>query len=131
LDSYFDPNERKYFITPQSVQAAITEEKARTAAKTPQPPQEPSDQFRTLPTDAEAEQAERKRGAESDSERTRELERENLDLKIANRGKDFLIEQMQKERNGFFDQLLAANRKVGELETRLQLEGPKNSTSSQ
>jgi len=35
------------------------------------------------------------------------------------------IEQMQKERNGFIDQLLTANRKVGELETRLlQLERP-------
>jgi hypothetical protein len=46
-----------------------------------------------------------------------------MDLKITNRGKDYLIEQWQKERNGFFDQLLAANRKVGELETRLlQLE---------
>ena len=53
------------------------------------------------------------------------MERENLDLKIANRGKDFLIEQMQKERTGFFDQLLAANREVGELKTKLlQLEGP-------
>jgi hypothetical protein len=54
------------------------------------------------------------------------LERENLDLKITNRGKDFLIEQMQKERTGFFDQLLTANRKVGELETKLllQIESP-------
>ena len=33
LDSYFDPNERKYFITPQSVEQAIAEEKAK-AAKT-------------------------------------------------------------------------------------------------
>jgi hypothetical protein len=49
-----------------------------------------------------------------------------LDLKIANRGKDFLIEQLQKERNGFFDQLLTANRKMGELEIKLlQLESPK------
>ena len=47
-------------------------------------------------------------------------------MKIANRGKDFLIEQMQQERNGFFDKLLAANRKVGELETKLlQLEAPR------
>jgi len=61
-------------------------------------------------------------GSGTDSERTRELERENLDLKIANRGKDYLIEQMQKERTGFFDQLLQANRKVGELETKLLLQ---------
>ena len=26
LDSYFDPNERKYYITPQSVEAVIQEE---------------------------------------------------------------------------------------------------------
>ena len=31
LDSYFDPNERKYFITPQSVELAIAEEKAKAA----------------------------------------------------------------------------------------------------
>jgi len=58
--------------------------------------------------------------------RVKELERENLDLKITNRGKDFLIEQMQKERNGFFDQLLTANRKVGELETQLLQLEPRN-----
>jgi hypothetical protein len=68
---------------------------------------------------------ERKGDSETNSEQARELERENLDLNIANRGKDFLIEQMQKERTGFFDQLLAANRKVGELETKLlQIQPP-------
>src|ERR1700722_1256336 len=45
---------------------------------------------------------------------------------VANRGKGLLIDQMQKERNGFFDQLLTANRKMGELETKLlQLDEPK------
>ena len=126
LNSYFDPNERKYFITPQSVETAITEEKARAAVKTPQQP-EVSEPLRTFPKNAEAERMERKDDSETDSERTRELERENLDLKIANRGKDYLIEQMQKERTSFFDQLLAANRKMGELETRLlQLERPQS-----
>ncbi len=67
-----------------------------------------------------------KKGSESDDDQVKELERENLDLKIANQGKDYLIEQLQKERSGFFDQLLAANRKVGELETKLlQLAEPK------
>ena len=62
---------------------------------------------------------------ERDDSRAKELERENLDLKIANRGKDYLIDQLKDERNGFFDQLLTASRKVGELENRLlQLEGP-------
>jgi hypothetical protein len=62
---------------------------------------------------------------ETDNERVKELELENLDLKIANRGKDMFIDQLQKERNGFFGQLLAANRKAGELETKpLQLGSP-------
>jgi hypothetical protein len=130
LDSYYDPNERKYFITPQSVEAAIIEEKARAAAKTPQPP-ELAEPFRTVPKDSEEASRERKSGSETESEQLRELERENLDLKIANRGKDFLIEQMQKERTGFFDQLLAANRKVGELETKLFLLGKPQSGSDE
>ena len=62
----------------------------------------------------------------ADETRTKELEREIFDLQIANRGKDYLIEELNKERKTFFDQLLAANRTVGQLETKLnQLDGPK------
>ena len=64
--------------------------------------------------------------SEQDVARVGELEKEVFDLKITNRGKDYLVEQLQKERDGFFNQLLQASRKVGELETKLlQLEGPK------
>lgn len=109
------------------MEAAIAEEKAKADAKSPQPP-DPSEHYRTMPKNAAEPSRERNGGSETDSERTREMERENLDLKIANRGKDFLIEQMQKERTGFFDQLLSANRKVGELEVRLlQVRGPRSS----
>jgi hypothetical protein len=120
LDSYFDPNERRYYITPESVELAIAEEKAK-AAKI----YESSEPIGNVPKDSER----AKDVSESDDGRVRELERENLDLKIANRGKDYLIEQMQNERTGFFDQLLSASRKVGELETRLlRLEGPRGDT---
>ena len=45
------------------------------------------------------------------------------DLQITNRAKDMYIERMEKEREGVFREALSANRKVGELETRLfQLE---------
>lgn len=47
------------------------------------------------------------------------MEKEVLNLKILDKGKDYFIEQMKKERDGFFDQLLSANRKMGELETKL------------
>ena len=109
LDSYYDPNERRYYLTPQSVETAIQEEKAKARNN------ELSELVRSLQKDTEGP----KKGFESDDDQVKELERENLDLTIANRGKDYLIEQLQKERGGFFDQLLAANRKVGELETEL------------
>ena len=48
-------------------------------------------------------------------------------MKITNRAKDYFVDQLKKERDVLFDQLLSASRKVGELETRLlQLEGPRD-----
>jgi len=96
---------------------AIAEEKAK-AAKV----NEPSEPAGSVPKGSER----AKDASEPDNDRVKELERENLDLKITNRGKDFLIEQMKKERNGFFDQLLTANRKMGELETKLLQIEPRN-----
>ena len=132
LDAYFDPNERKYYISPQSVETAIAEEKAK-AAKVNEPAEafgkipQASETFRTLPNDAEAGQKD-KLHSEGDANRLKELEQENMDLKIVNRGKDYFIEQIQKERSSFIDQLLTASRKVGELETKLhQLEAPSSS----
>jgi hypothetical protein len=119
LDSYFDPNERKYYITPESVELAIAEEKAKAAKMN-----EPSAPVGSVPKDSERPND----ASEPDASRVKELERENLDLKITNRGKDFFIERIQKERDGFFDQLLTANRKMGELETKLlQLGSPLDS----
>ena len=121
LDSYFDPNERKYYLAPQSVERVIQEEIQRTK-KPPEPAA--SEQFGTVLKHTEKPQKPAV-VSEAGGEHVKELERENLDLKIANRGKDMFIEQLQKERTGFFDQLLAANRKMGELEAKLlQLESP-------
>jgi len=54
-----------------------------------------------------------------------ELEHIIRDLEITNRAKYIAIGQMQMERYGFFDQLMAASRKVGELENSLlQIEAP-------
>ena len=127
LDCYFDPNDRKYFVTPQSVELAIAEEKAK-AAKLPQPretdervPNLAEDQGKPVPGfDGE------------ESSDIKSLKQEIVDLKITNRGKDYFIEQLQKEREafaeerqGYVEKLMTFNRKVGELETRLlQLEAP-------
>ena len=119
LAAYYDPNERKYFITPQSVELAIEEEKAKAAKLN-----DAGEPFRTVPQPAETTKKSEP-VSENETGRLKELERENLDLKITNRAKDMAMEQMRKEREAFFDQLLAASRKMGELETKLlQVEGP-------
>jgi len=118
LDSYYDPNERKYYITPQSVEAAIQEEIQRSNKSS----EKPASEHFGSPV------AHVKHSGNinnTDVKRFRELEREIFDLQIANRGKDYLIDELKKERNRFFDQLLNANRTVGQLETKLnQLDGP-------
>jgi hypothetical protein len=119
LDAYFDPNERRYFITPQSVEHAIAEEKARAAKNN-----SASEAVGSLPNGSEARGKRAAGDSESGSARVGELEKEVLDLKILHSGKDYLIQQLRQERDGFFNQLLEASRKVGQLETRLlQLNG--------
>ena len=119
LDSYFDPNERKYYITPQSVEAVIQEDIQRANIS--------SDPSTSEPFGSSVAHVKHPGNAPATEEaRLKEMEREILDLKIANRGKDFLIGELNKERKTFFDQLLNANRTVGQLETKLQqLESPK------
>ena len=61
------------------------------------------------------------------------MKQEIMDLKITNRGKDYFIEQLQKdrealvtERKEYIAQLVNVSRQVGELEAKLmQLAGPK------
>ena len=133
LDNYFDPNERKYFISPQSVELAIQEEKAKAAKGV-----EPREAVGSVPKDAETAPSKPARDSETENGKIRELEKEVLDLKITNRGKDYFIEQLQKERDGFaqerqgyVEKLMLFNRKVGELETKvLQLEGPSRTPTS-
>src|ERR1700733_15247800 len=120
LDSYYEPNERKYYITLHSVEAVIQEEIQRAIKPTDIPDAE------AFGNSVARVKHVKSAGTSADDRKLRELEREILDLKITNRGKDIFIEQLKSERSGFFDQLLAANRTVGQLETKLnQVDGPK------
>jgi len=119
LDSYFDPNERKYYITPQSVEAAIQEEKQR--SKNPRADSH-SESFGSSVAPVKHPE---NNPSPTDVRKVQELRWEILDLKITNRGKDYLIGELSKERKSFFEQLLAANRAIGQLETKLkQLDEP-------
>jgi hypothetical protein len=127
LDNYFDPNERKYYIAPQSVERAIAEEKAKADKSTGA-----SESVVTIPKDSEGMHQSPETHSEGGGDRIRELEKDVIDLKITNREKDYFIEQLQRERATFgeerqqyVEKLMAFNRKVGELETKLlQLEAP-------
>lgn len=128
LDAYFDPNERRYFITTQSVEMAIQEEKAKTVKIT-----NPAESEGSVRNASEEAPKWRDPEPEADLGRVKELEKEIIDLRITNRGKDYFIERLErerddfaKEREGYVDKLMTFNRKVGELETKLlQLEAPR------
>lgn len=130
LDAYFDPNERRYFITRQSADSIIAEEKARAAKARAEPvpqvaeelgtePKPDAEAFRKVPNPAEDTRAETK----ADSNELAELKKENFDLKITNRGKDYFIEQLQKERDGLLKQVVDSSQRVGQLESELKVLG--------
>jgi len=121
LDSYYDPNERKYYITPQSVEMAIQEEIQRAANSMTGSVSEASGS----PVEHVKHSQNTAAMTTTHERKVQELEREIMDLKITNRGKDYLIDQLNGERSDFFEKLLSSNRTVGQLETKLhQLDGP-------
>ena len=125
LNAFFDTNDRRWFITPQSVESAISEEQAK-AAKAGQSPSEP---VAAIPQRSEIEKdAIRSRpSAGADADNSTGLEKELMDLRILNRGKDYFIEQLQKEREAMLEKLVSGSHRIGELETRLlQLAAPRN-----
>jgi hypothetical protein len=121
LDSYFDPNERKYFITPESVEVAVKEEQHRVNA---------ANTSKNAGVGGEERPKQTTENETPTDSASRTLRQEIMDLKITNRAKDMFIEQLQKEhegfaleRQGYVEKLMTFNRKLGELETRLnQLE---------
>ena len=127
LDAYFDPNERKYFITLQSVELAIAEEQAK-AAKV----NTPSEPVGNVPKASERTDTTARPAASSDHE-LKSLEHEIRDLQITNRAKDMFIERLEKEREaftleraGYVEKLMSFNHRVGELETQLLQLGEPN-----
>ena len=112
LDAFYDMNERRYFITPQSVGLAIKEEQAKQAAAGHSPtanaaPEKETRRSETPPPTSE------------DSNTVKELERKMRDLEIATRAKDYYIERLESDRTKTVGQLVGMSRYVGELETQL------------
>lgn len=115
LEAFFDENEGRYYITQQSVNRAVEEERAKQPAVGNPPTAETE-----LPHHAETPP---RRTAES-SDRVKELERQNRDLEFVTRGKDYYIERLVEERGEYVEKLVGMSRYVGELESHvLQLGG--------
>jgi hypothetical protein len=118
LDAYYDTNERKYFITEQSTNAAIEEELSKQAREDQSAP----DEFRSVPPSSKP----RSESDQAPSEgELRELQREIMDLKIANRGKDQFIElltkereEFSKERRDYITKLISLSREIGGLSSQ-------------
>ena len=116
LDSFFDENEGRYYITQQSVSRAVEEERAKQPAAGTPPSAE-----KELPHHAETPPLRDTGGGSAD---VRELERQIRDLEFLTRGKDYYIERLEKERGRYVQQLVGMSRYVGELESNvLQLGG--------
>jgi hypothetical protein len=133
LDCFFDINERKYFITPESVTRAIEEERSKLtmasggASAFTSDMRKASEESGQSNAEEEIRQDSKRRHDAVDTDETDSLELKVRDLEITNRAKDYFIEQLQKERDSFNDErqkyvtnLMSFSRKVGELETKLR-----------
>jgi len=116
LDAFLDTNERRYYITPESITRAIEEERSRQSTTADRAAPEPDAQAKDESVPKHAERAD-----EDDS-----LHTKLRDSEITNRVKDQVIKMLEDERKRLMDErenyvheLMAQSRQIGELETRL------------
>ena len=125
LAAFFDTNDRRWFITPQSVESAVAEEQAK-AAKSGQSPSE-AGAATPQPSEIENGTSRSRPNAGVGADNSTGSEKELMDLRILNRGKDYFIEQLQRERETMLEKLVSGSHRIGELETRLQqISAPRN-----
>ena len=112
LECVYDGNERRYWITPESIERAIEEEKAKQAPGT-----------RAYQQPEQIEQP-----VAGDEVGIRELKLRMRDLEINNRAKDVVIERYEKDRDTLLNLVAESNHKIGSLETELRaLQEPEDS----
>ena len=134
LVCFYDSDDKRWHITRASVENKIDKIKALNARKTAVGSQSASEQPSEAPAASQHsadDHSPRRESPHESSDAIKKLEQENLDLKIVNRGKDYFIEQLKREREDFITRIENNSRLIGELETKLlQLEapqrGPKN-----
>lgn len=121
LDCFLDPNERKYFITPESVDLAIQEERARNEKNRASASESIGTVLRKNNKEGSGEQQE----AEESSEKLRALRAKLQRLEVEAKFKDQWIEKYEEERDRVMRQIESISRYAGRLEGRvLELDGP-------
>jgi len=123
LDAYFDSNDRKYFITPQSIDAAIKEELAKVAKHS-----DGAEGVGTLPNPSE-QVREQDRSDSRDSREMDDLRYKLREAEISSRVKDQYIARLETQQEKTIEQLVSFSRTIGQLETKLlQIEPPSAET---
>jgi hypothetical protein len=147
LAGRYEPNERRWFITEESVRLAIAEEVAKQREAELRNAQ--AAERAGIPDEAEKFRDEHHRDGtggqvfertesafeeevltEEKDKRIRELEYKLRDEQIASRAKDIAISRLKNEHMHLLDHVAMWSRQVGVLETKLlQIEGPKQNHS--
>ena len=135
LDCFFDHNERKYYITPQSVERAIEEERSKViSAELPHAPENfgnfpnSSETFRTVPNASEPKVSEHPTHQQSKTENLlpdlmKELESLRVERRVWETEKKFQetwIKKLESEREGFVPQLVELSKANGFLEAKTE-----------
>ena len=130
LDAYFDENERKFFITPESVPSAIEEvreRKIRMKQNYVDVPNRSEPNRRTDPnipehsgTDENVPAGEIKsQTSNDDKEKIIKLEENNFDLRVSNEAKGQIIRQMQEDKKETLIMMREDRTFIGKLKTKL------------
>jgi hypothetical protein len=117
----YDSDDKRWHITKDSVDSKIAKIKALNARKAAASPQSTSEVFTDRPAAPEKPAAELppREAAPPSSAEIKKLEQDILDLKIMNKGKDYLIEQLREERKEFITRIETGSRLIGSLKSQL------------
>jgi hypothetical protein len=118
----YDSDDKRWHITRDSIVGKLEKIKALNARKAAIAPQHTSETFTEPPPAAPRPAEGSSSGSEAappSSEAIKKLEAEILDLKITNRAKDYMIDQMQKERVDFINRIESGGRLIGKLTAQL------------
>jgi hypothetical protein len=133
LDCFYDPNERKYYITPQSVERAIEEERSKIiSGELPHVSESfgnvpnPSESFRNIPHASESKSSEQPTNQQNEKinlqpDLMQELEELRVDKRVLEREikfKEEWIRKLETEREAYVPQLVEQSRTIGYLESK-------------